>query len=142
MLRIAWEQLYRELFDAVRDAGFADLREVHRPMVRYPPIDGLRPSQLAERLELSKQAVNDLLRDFESMGLITLERDPADGRARIIRFTDRGWHCYETAWAASHRIGERWAAEIGEERYGAFAAGLEAILGLDAVPNGNDAPKP
>jgi len=44
MLRIAWEQLYRELFDAVRDAGFADLREVHRPMVRYPPIDGLRPS--------------------------------------------------------------------------------------------------
>ncbi len=130
LLRMAWEQLQRELVDALRDAGYGELSQLQHPLMRYPPADGLRPSQLAERLQLSKQAVNDSLRDFESLGLIRLERDPADGRARIIRFTEVGWRFYQEAAEASGRVGERWAAQIGEERFHAVVAGLEAILAL------------
>jgi DNA-binding MarR family transcriptional regulator len=131
LLRMAWERLYAEVWDSLRAAGFEDLRDVHRPLMRYPPIEGLRPSELADQLSLSKQAVNDLLRDFETMGLIRLERDPADGRARIIRFTERGARCYATATATSHSMGERWAAELGEERFNAITEGLKDILMLD-----------
>jgi len=129
---MAWEQLYRERFDAVGDAGLTESGEAPQTLVRYPPIDGLRPSQLAERLELSKQATNDVLRDFEAMGILRLERDPTDGRARIVRFTDRGWRWYEADAEVSRRVGERWAAQIGEERYRAVVSGLEAIVGVDA----------
>ena len=128
---MAWEQLYRERFDAVRDADLTESGEAPQALVRYPPIDGLRPGQLAERLELSKQATNDVLRDFESMGIVRLERDPTDGRARIVRFTDRGWRWYEADAEVSRRVGERWAAQIGEERYRAIVSGLQAIVGFD-----------
>jgi hypothetical protein len=85
LLRMAWEALQAELYVELRAAGFDDLREVHRPLLRYPPIDGMRPTDLAAHLKLSKQATNDLLRDLENRGYLRTERDPSDGRAAMGR---------------------------------------------------------
>ena len=132
LLRMAWEALQVELYNELRAAGFDDLREVHRPMLRYPPIDGMRPTDLAAHVKLSKQATNDLIRDLERMGYIRLERDPADGRARIIRYTERGWRMYRVGSGLSRDIGRRWAAKIGQRRYDQFHATLRAIVDLAA----------
>ncbi|MEV4517564.1 helix-turn-helix domain-containing protein [Dactylosporangium sp. NPDC049525] len=129
---MAWEALQVELYNELRAAGFDDLREVHRPMLRYPPIDGMRPTDLAAHVKLSKQATNDLIRDLERMGYIRLERDPADGRARIIRHTERGWRMYHVGSGFSRDIGQRWAAKIGQRRYDQFQATLRAIVDLAA----------
>jgi DNA-binding MarR family transcriptional regulator len=131
LLRMAWESLQSELLADLHAAGFDDLRDTHRPLLRYPPIDGLRPTDLAARLKLSKQATNDLLRDLENLGYLRLERDPADGRARIIRYTDRGWRLYRTGSRSSHDIGQRWARAIGQRRYDQFKATLRAIVDLN-----------
>lgn len=134
LLRMAWEQVQDEVYAGLTAAGFDDLRPAHRPAMRNPPIDGLRPSQLAARTHLSKQAVNDLLRDLEKMGYLRLEADPADGRARIIRFTERGWRFQRTGAQISKGVGERWADAIGRDRYEAFAATLRAIIELGDGP--------
>jgi DNA-binding MarR family transcriptional regulator len=137
LLRMAWESLQADVQRQVRAAGFDDLREVHRPLLRYPPIDGMRPSELAAHLRLSKQATNDLIRDLQGLGYIQLERDPADGRARIIRYTERGWRMFDAGSRLSREIGQRWATAIGQERYEQFAATLRAIVDL----NGPDRPQ-
>ncbi|MDG6107687.1 winged helix-turn-helix transcriptional regulator [Dactylosporangium aurantiacum] len=134
LLRIAWEALQAELYHELRAAGFDDLREVHRPMLRYPPIDGMRPTDLAARVKLSKQATNDLIRELEGMGYIRLERDQDDGRARIIRYTERGWRMYRAGSDISRAIGQRWAAKIGKRQYEQFHATLRAIVDLTAQP--------
>ena len=134
LLRMAWEALQAELYNELRAAGFDDLREVHRPMLRYPPIDGMRPTDLAAHVKLSKQATTDLIRDLERMGYIRLERDPADGRARIIRYTERGWRMYRVGSGFSRDIGQRWAAKIGQRQYDQFHATLRAIVDLAADP--------
>jgi DNA-binding MarR family transcriptional regulator len=131
LLRMAWESLQSELLADLHAAGFDDLREAHRPLLRYPPIDGLRPTDLAARLKLSKQATNDLLRDLENLGYLRLERDPSDGRARIVRYTDRGWRLYRTGSRISRAIGQRWAHAIGQQRYDRFEATLRAIVDLN-----------
>lgn len=130
LLRMAWEALQAELYAELRAAGFDDLRDIHRPMLRHPPIDGMRPTDLAAHLKLSKQATNDFIRDLENLGYLHLERDPADGRARIIRYTDRGWHLFRTGSRLSHDIGQRWALAIGQRRYDQFHATLRAIVDL------------
>jgi DNA-binding MarR family transcriptional regulator len=130
LLRMAWEALQAELYAGLRAAGFGDLREVHRPMLRYPPIDGMRPTDLAAHLKLSKQATNDLIRDLETMGYLRAERDTSDGRARILRYTERGWRMFDTGSRISHDIGQRWAHAIGQKRYDQFAATLRAIVEL------------
>ena len=111
LLRLAWESLQAQLYVELHAAGFDDLREVHRPALRYPPIDGMRPTELANHLNLSKQAANDLIRDLENLDYLRLERDPTDGRARILRYTERGWRLYRTGNRISHDIGLRWARD-------------------------------
>jgi DNA-binding MarR family transcriptional regulator len=130
LLRMAWEALQAEAYVELRAAGFDDLREVHRPLLRYPPIDGMRPTDLAAHLKLSKQATNDLIRDLENLGYLRLERDATDGRARIVRYTERGWHLFRTGSRLSHDIGQRWAQAIGQRRYDQFQATLRAIVDL------------
>ena len=130
LLRIVWDRLRAELHEHLRQEGFDDLRPAHSPLVRYPPIDGLRPSELAETLRLSRQSINDLLREMEAMGYLELHADPADGRARIIRYTDRGWRLFETSSRISGEVGERWAAKIGRRRYDSMVAALNEIAAL------------
>jgi DNA-binding MarR family transcriptional regulator len=130
LLRMAWESLQADLYDELRAAGFDDLREVHRPLFRYPPIDGMRPSDLANHLGLSKQATNDLIRDLEAYGYVELEEHPTDRRARILRYTRRGWRLFDTGSDLSRRIGERWAAAIGRARYEELHAALRDICAL------------
>jgi DNA-binding MarR family transcriptional regulator len=72
-------------------------RESHWTLLRYPGPDGLRPSEVAARNGLSKQAINNLLRELEALGYVGLEPDPEDRRARVISLTDRGWAFYELA---------------------------------------------
>ncbi len=128
MLRSAWTELIDEVFEKLLAAGFEDLRPVHRSILRDLLTSNLRPSELATRLGLSKQAVNDLVREFEANGYITLEADPDDGRAKRIVATDRGWQASETAQASSNAVGRRWAELVGEERYTVFEEVLHAIV--------------
>jgi DNA-binding MarR family transcriptional regulator len=130
LLRTAWQRLIGELFDGLAAAGYDDLRVVHRPLLRHPPLDGLRPSELADQLHLSKQSINDLLRDMERMGYVHLEVDAHDGRARIIRFTDRGWRLFETGSALSKSVGDRWAQAIGRDAFDAMVTALRQIVAL------------
>jgi DNA-binding MarR family transcriptional regulator len=131
LLRMAWESLQVELYANLRAAGFDDLRDAHRPALRHPPIDGMRPTDLARHLGLSKQAANDLIRDLEQCGYIRLERDPSDGRARIIRYTERGWRLFDTGSRLSREVGARWANAIGQEQYDQFLSTLRTIVDLD-----------
>jgi DNA-binding MarR family transcriptional regulator len=103
--------------------------------MRYPPIDGLRPSQLAARTNLSKQAANDLLRDLEKMGYLRLDPDPSDGRARIIRLTERGWRFQHISAHLSRNVGERWAKALGQDRFDAFTNTLRAVIALGSHPD-------
>jgi DNA-binding MarR family transcriptional regulator len=99
-------------------------------------VSNLRPSELGARLGVSKQAANDLVREFEAKGYITLEPDPDDGRAKRIVATDRGWQASELSRANSNAIGRRWARNVGRERYAVFEEVLrEIVTTIDAHDN-------
>ncbi len=134
MLRSAWTELIDEVFEQLVAAGFDDLRPVHRSILRDMLVSNLRPSELGARLGLSKQAANDLVREFEAKGYITLEPDLDDGRAKRIVATERGWQASDTAQASSTAVGRRWAELVGEERYAVFEEVLRAIAAATRTP--------
>lgn len=49
--------------------------------------DGLRVSAIAEFLSVEIPLVTVLLQDLESLALVTLGRDPLDGRAKVVQLT-------------------------------------------------------
>jgi DNA-binding MarR family transcriptional regulator len=131
MLRMVWEHVQERVYARLTAEGFDDLRAMHRPFQQFPPMDGLRPTDVAERHRMSKQATNDLLRDLERLGYITLEPDPVDGRARRIRYTQRAWRHFELGSATSRSVGQRWADVVGQERFDQFVETLREILAYE-----------
>lgn len=57
-------------------------RFAHLTLFRHPTLDGWHPTLLADDLGISKQTVNDLFGDLETLGYIRREVDPADKRSR------------------------------------------------------------
>ncbi len=120
LLRLAWQAVRERIYEGVQEAGYTDLSRAHVLLFRWPPIDGLRPSELATRNQLSRQSINDLLSDLEKKGYLERTPDPTDGRARIVRFTERGWELTQVLSNMSFATESEWARAIGEARFAEF----------------------
>jgi len=116
LLRLAWLAFRNRMYSRVRAAGYNDLSPAHVLLFRYPTVAGLRPSQLADSLGLSRQSVNDLLRHLEAKGYLVLQPDPSDGRARRIALTERGAALLTCVYQAAQEVAEEWALALGRER--------------------------
>lgn len=120
-----------QIGDSVRTAGFADVTQAHISLFRYPGLDRCRPTQLADELQVSKQAINDLLRDLDRRGYITREVDDEDRRSRLIRLTPRGVELERAIRTAARRADAELAQRLGRRRFESLRRAL-----LDAVETG------
>jgi len=142
LLRMAWEELQATVLHGQHEAGFDDFRESHWTLLRYPGPDGLRPSELAARNGLSKQTINNLLRELEALGYVRLVPDPDDRRARLIRLTERGRAIYELSSKLSRTVGRKWSEMVGEDRFAEFEAVLRDIVATQDTSAHPGAPPP
>jgi DNA-binding MarR family transcriptional regulator len=53
-------------------------------------VEGESPARLARAFQVTKGAITYTLQQLEALGYVTLEPDPADARAKIVRLTKRG----------------------------------------------------
>src|SRR3984957_11478804 len=65
-----WQWVRVQLFAGVVGAGFDNLSAAHVALWRYPGLEGVRPSQLADRVGITKQSVKDLLGHLEGHGYL------------------------------------------------------------------------
>ena len=128
LLRLAWQAVRDRIYEGVLEAGYTDLSRAHVLLFRWPTIDGLRPSELAARNQLSRQTINDLLSNLEKRGYLERTLDPTDGRARIVRLTERGWNLTQVISDMSFATEREWAQLIGETRYGEFRSTLRELV--------------
>jgi DNA-binding MarR family transcriptional regulator len=113
---MALESVHSAMLDALHDKGFDDLEAHHLPVLQYPGPDGLRPSDLAVQLGISKQALNYKLRELERLGYVEMRDDPTDLRSRRIALTERGRAIVPVIRDAVRRTEQAWATPLGEER--------------------------
>ena len=128
LLRFALQDIRTRIYEGVVAAGFDDLRPAHVTLFRWPGPDGMRPTDLAAEVAMSKQAVNDLLGDLERLGYLTRERDPSDSRARLIRLTPRGRRLHEVAVGVHAGIEDEWARAVGARRFRELRRTLEHLV--------------
>jgi DNA-binding MarR family transcriptional regulator len=128
LLRLAWQAVRERIYEGVLEAGYTDLSRAHVLIFRWPAIDGLRPSELAARYQLSKQTITDLLSDLEKRGYLERTLDPTDGRARIVRLTERGCKLQQVISDMSFATESEWAQVIGEARFREFRSALYELV--------------
>jgi DNA-binding MarR family transcriptional regulator len=135
LLRMAYQAARRRQLQCQFEHGFTDLTQSHLNVLVYPPPDGVRPTELAERCFMTKQAMNHLLRELEDRGYI--ERRSEKGRRTVLIYlTGRGWRFFETQWAAMKQLEDEWAAVIGKKRFEEFLGILRRLSALEVPPSG------
>jgi len=128
LLRIPWEAVQRHMLERLHERGFGDFDAAYLNVFQYPGPQGARPSELATRLRISKQALNYLLGELERLGYLERRPDPDDLRSKRVALTSRGIAAVDAIRAAVADVETAWAERLGPER---FAALREFLLELN-----------
>ena len=134
LLRVPSQVIHRRLIADLNRAGFDDLRLPHIAVLSYPSADGCRPSELAERAGMSKQAMNQLLQSLENLGYIKRVSAETDGRARVVRFTERGLAAWNKEFEILAEIEAEWRAVLGDKAFEGLKEVLTELWVSDLIP--------
>ena len=136
LLDAALDEFADQLNIRVGAAGYTDIRISHGCVFGNIEPGGSRLTDLAERAHMTKQSVGEVTSDLEQRGYVERVPDPTDGRAKIIRLTERGREAQHVGRGLIDELERDWAERFGVERVAALRDALEAITAerLGAVP--------
>lgn len=112
---------------ALDRAGFEDLTRAQGRLLAGMDDGGTRLVVLADRARIAKQTALALVDRLVAAGYVERVADPEDGRARLVRLTDRGRDILPVARAEEQRIDEEWAAHLGPARMRELRAALQDL---------------
>lgn len=122
--------VHRELERLLADAGFPEVRVPHlAALAHIPRGDGIRMTELAERMQVTKGAATQLVAHLERHGYLERVRDPSDGRGVIVRPTAAAERGYELARSRLADLEAAWRRHVGARRWETFRAVLDEIAG-------------
>jgi DNA-binding MarR family transcriptional regulator len=128
LLRMPWEAVQRHMLERLHERGFEDFDAAYLTVFGYPGPQGTRPSELAARLRVSKQALNYLLGELERLGYLERRPDPDDRRSKRVALTPRGTSAVAVIREAVGEMENTWAQQLGPSR---FAQLRELLLELN-----------
>ena len=136
LLDVALDEFTAELTRRVAATAYSDIRVSHGCVFGTIDPEGTRLTDLAERAHMTKQSVGEVASDLEQRGYVERVPDPSDGRAKIIRLTERGRNAQAIGRGLIDDIEREWAERFGAERIDALREALEIISAehLRAVP--------
>ena len=116
LLFIANRALEQRATDAVAAAGYTDITLAQARIAARIGPGGTRVSDLAAQARVTKQSAAFLVEQLETAGYVERVPDPSDGRARLVRLTERSAGMAEAANAEVDRVLGEWAEHVGADR--------------------------
>lgn len=111
-----------------RQAGTRVLTPALVRLLPHLTVDGVRPTELARRIEVSKQAVGQALADLAGRGFVEQVPDPADGRGRLVRLTREGVAAFDHGRGVLAFYERALAARLGAGTIETLRTTLNAML--------------
>jgi DNA-binding MarR family transcriptional regulator len=127
MLNLLAQAVNRRVVETLHAEGFSDFRGTFHPVFQWCRPEGSRVSELAEIMGVTKSAMTQLADVLVKLGYVERVPDPHDGRATLIRRTERGWAVNRIARQAVDKVQQEWTYALGPE---VFADMLQALRHL------------
>ena len=115
--------------ELLADQGWRQIPKSHSLVFPHLLEGGIRPSEIARRAGVSRQAIHQVLRDLRRKGLVEVTPDPTHRRAKLVFLTALGRRFDEAVEEAASRMEEELADRIGRKTVGSLRAALEAEWG-------------
>lgn len=116
--------LFREPFRAgsevlhrrFAERGHPEIRPPHGHVMQYLDEGGTRVSVLAERAQVTKQSMAELVAHLEQLGYVERLPDPTDRRAKLVLATAKGQELYVIAREVVAEIEAEWTMRLGKTK--------------------------
>jgi DNA-binding MarR family transcriptional regulator len=121
--RVASERLHQRF----AERGHPDVRAPHGNVFQFLDAGGTRVSVLAQRAQMTKQSMAELVIHLERHGYVERVPDPGDRRAKLVRATPRGEEIYAIAREFVAETEREWSERLGEQKMRRLRALLEEL---------------
>ena len=91
LMRTGYHRTMEYVQARLEQLGFDGVRPAHMAIFQNLGPEGARIGELAERTKLANQSVGYLVDYLEEHGYVERRPDPANRRATLVCFTERGW---------------------------------------------------
>ena len=115
-LAAAGRALIATMMAKVASLGFNDVTPAFSSLMPLLDATGARPSTLAQRAGITKQAISQLVRELETRGYVEQVPDSTDTRAKIVRLTKRGLALHAAAAEVRLELQSIAIAKLGKSR--------------------------
>jgi DNA-binding MarR family transcriptional regulator len=109
------------------ERGHQAVRPAHSAVFQYMDDGGTPVSRLAERAQITKQAMAELVAHLERHGYVTRRPDPSDGRAKLVIPTAKGREVFAIAQELVPELESDIDQLIGPRRAAALRADLARL---------------
>jgi DNA-binding MarR family transcriptional regulator len=134
LLREAYVALNDRMLVRLAERGHDAVRPAHGAVFQHIDDTGTPVARLAERAQMTKQAMAELVLHLEEHGYVVRRPDPDDRRAKLVIPTERGMEVFELARELVPEVEAHIDALLGPRR----AAELRAdLLRLLSAPGGS-----
>jgi DNA-binding MarR family transcriptional regulator len=103
--------------ERLAERGFADFRPAHGMIGQHIKDEGSRVTELAQLAQLTKPSVVYLVNELERLGYAERVPDPDDGRAKLVRLTERGVQAQRAGREIVGEIESDWSRLLGEGEF-------------------------
>lgn len=134
---LVWRRIRDELAaDPVPEAS--DLRPSQLRVLGRTPLEGIRVTALAERTQMTAQALGAIVDVLVLTGYMERIPDPHDRRAKLLRPTEAGRRVHAIAHRKLADLENRWRHELGDQQWRELRSTL-ALLSHPAPVNSSRA---
>ena len=118
----------RALGRLASDPARPPVRPAHTALFPHLDFHGVRLTDLAARAGVTKQAIGQLVDDLEAVGMVERIGDPADKRAKRIRFSRRGYGALMHGLGVLRELEDALGAAVGKQRMRELRETLTLII--------------
>jgi DNA-binding MarR family transcriptional regulator len=115
-LAAAGRALIATMMAKVASCGFNDVTPAFSSLMPLLDATGARPSTLAQRAGITKQAISQLVRELEVRGYVEQVPDSTDTRAKIVRLTKRGVALHAASAEVRNELQSMAITKLGKSR--------------------------
>lgn len=127
LLREPFLAVTDELHERFAERGHPDVRPPHGNVFPFLDGGGTRVSVLAERAQITKQSMAELVAHLERHGYVERVPDPSDRRAKLVRATARGEELYAIAREFVAETEAKLQGRMGRRRFRELRERLEEL---------------
>src|SRR6188472_2157175 len=125
LLREAFVALNNLVIVRLAERGHGEVRPSHGAVFQYLDDTGTTVSRLAERAQMTKQAMAELVAHLERHGYVSRNPDPQDRRAKLVLPTERGREVMAIAQSLVPELETRVLRDLSPTRVRALRRDLE-----------------